>query len=264
MELNLAGRWAAITGGSQGIGRAVADELAAEGCNIRIAARTEADLREAADDIAARHGVEVAIHPGDLTDGEFVAALGRDWRDVDILVNNAGSVPRGSLVEVDDERWRKGWELKVFAYINLTRLIYPAMCARGSGVIVNVIGVGGERADANYIAGSTGNAALMMFTRSLGGDSIRHGVRVVGVNPGPVETEKYIGDAERLAAERLGDKDRWRELMAALPMGRPAVVEEISGLVALLASDRSAYTSGVIMTIDGGLLSDAAMGVKRR
>ena len=122
----------------------------------------------------------------------------------------------------------------------------------------------GERPDANYIAGSTGNAALMMFTRSLGGDSIRHGVRVVGVNPGPVETEKYIGDAERLAAERLGDKDRWRELMKVLPMQRPATSEEVSAMVALLASDRSAYISGTIVTIDGGLLSDAAMGVRRR
>ncbi len=264
MELNLAGRWAAITGGSQGIGRAVANELAGEGCNLRLAARTEADLRAAADDITGRHGVDVAIHPGDLCDGEFVRALGRAWRGVDILVNNAGSVPRGSLADVDDETWRKGWELKVYAYINLTREIYPAMCERGSGVVINVIGVGGERPDANYIAGSTANAALMMFTRSLGGDSIRHGVRVVGVNPGPVETEKYIGDAERLAAERLGDKDRWRELMTVLPMRRPAAVEEVSAMVALLASDRSAYTSGSIITIDGGLLSDAAMGVKRR
>lgn len=134
------------------------------------------------------------------------------------------------------------------------------MCARGSGVIVNVIGIGGERPDANYIAG---NAAVIMFTKSLGGDSIRHAVRVLGVNPGPVETEKYVGDAERLAEERLGDKSRWRELMSALPMKRPATTGEVSAMVAFLASDRASYISGCMINIDGGLLSDAAVGVKR-
>jgi len=264
MDLGLGGRWALITGGSKGIGRAIANELAAEGCNLHLAARTRHDLESAAGEIAMRFEVRVMIHSGDLSTAEGVAALADGVGAVDILVNNAGSVPRGSLIEVDERKWRASWDLKVFSYINLSRALYPAMCERGRGVIINVIGIGGERPDANYIAGSTANAALMMFTRSLGGDSIRHGVRVVGVNPGPTETEKYVGDMERLAIERLGDKSRWRDLLAALPMRRAATSDEVAGVVAFLASDRAGYISGTIFTVDGGILSDSALGVKRR
>ena len=263
MELNLTGRTAVITGGSRGIGRAVADELAAEGVHLHLAARSEDDLKTAASAIAAKHGVDVAIHPGDLSDGDVVDRLARECRDVDILVNNAGAIPRGGLLDVGKDRWRTGWDLKVFGFINLTRGIYGAMCARGGGVVINVIGMGGLRPDANYIAGSTGNAALIMFTQAMGGESVRHGVRVVGVNPGPVATEKYIGDAERLAEERFGDKDRWPELMSKIPMGRPARPDEVSPMVAFLASDKSAYISGAMITIDGGLLVDPSTGVKR-
>ena len=98
--------------------------------------------------------------------------------DIDILVNSAGAIPRGTLLEIDEERWRKAWDLKLFGAINLTREIYGPMCKRGRGVIINIAGIAGERPDANYIAGSCANAALIMFSRSLGGDSIRHGVRV--------------------------------------------------------------------------------------
>jgi NAD(P)-dependent dehydrogenase (short-subunit alcohol dehydrogenase family) len=263
MELNLTGRTAVITGGSRGIGRAVAEELAAEGVNLHLAARSEDDLKSAASSIISKYGVDVAIHAGDLSDSDVINQLAQECRNVDILVNNAGAIPRGNLLEVEEDRWRVGWDLKVFGFINLTRSIYGAMCERGSGVIVNVIGMGGLRADANYIAGSTGNAALIMFTQAMGGESVRHGVRVVGVNPGPVATEKYIGDAERLAAERFGDKDRWPELMSKIPMGRAARPDEVSPMVAFLASDKSAYISGAMITIDGGLLVDPSIGVKR-
>ena len=137
------------------------------------------------------------------------------------------------------------------------------MCERGRGVIINIAGIAGERPDAYYIAGSCANAALIMFSRSLGGDSIRHGVRVLAVNPGPVETEKLIADTQRLAAEKLGDASRWREVMAGLPMRRAATPEEVSAMVAFLASDRCSYVSGSSISIDGGLLSDSAIGVKR-
>jgi NAD(P)-dependent dehydrogenase (short-subunit alcohol dehydrogenase family) len=182
---------------------------------------------------------------------------------VDILVNSAGAIPRGTLLEVDEASWRKAWDLKVFGTINLTREIYRAMCERGKGVIVNIVGLAADRPDAHYIAGSCGNAALAMFSRSLGGDSIRYGVRVVAVNPGPVETEKHIADTERLALERFGDKSRWRDVMSGLPMRRAATTEEVSSMVAFLASDKASYISGSVVTIDGGLLADAAIGVKR-
>jgi NAD(P)-dependent dehydrogenase (short-subunit alcohol dehydrogenase family) len=137
------------------------------------------------------------------------------------------------------------------------------MCERRGGVIINIVGLSADRPDAYYIAGSSGNAALVMFSRSLGGDSIRHGVRVVAVNPGPVETEKHIADTERLAFEKFGDRSRWREVMGGLPMRRAATTEEVSSMVAFLCSDLASYISGCAITIDGGLLSDSAIGVRR-
>ena len=127
----------------------------------------------------------------------------------------------------------------------------------------DLTGLAGERPDAYYIAGSCANAAMIMFSRSLGGDSIRHGVRVLAVNPGPVETEKHINDTKKLAREKFGDENRWRDVMSGLPMKRAATTDEVSGMVAFLCSDYSSYISGSSITIDGGLLTDSAIGVKR-
>ena len=168
--------------------------------------------------------------------------------DVDILVNNAGVTPAGELLEIDEKRWRQGWELKLFGYINLTREIYGRMRARRAGVIINVIGVAGERPRQNYIAGTTGNAALMAFTRALGGDSMEYGVRVVGINPGQIETDRLRTRLEKRAEAELGDRSRWKELLTN-PMGQP---QEIADLVAYLASPRASFISGTIVTADAG------------
>lgn len=259
----MGGRRALITGGSKGIGLAIAQSLSAEGCDLHLAARTQSELEKVAAEIRAQCGVKVAVHPADLSDGESCRVLAEACGDIDILVNSAGGIPRGTVLDLDEERWRKAWDLKVFGTINLTRAVYGPMCRRGKGVIVNIVGLSGDRPDAYDIAGSSANAALIMFSRSLGGDSIRYGVRVVAVNPGPVETEKHVRDTERLAQEKFGDKARWRDVMAGLPMRRAALPGEVSGMVAFLCSDHASYISGSAVTIDGGLLSDSAIGVKR-
>jgi NAD(P)-dependent dehydrogenase (short-subunit alcohol dehydrogenase family) len=176
-------------------------------------------------------------------------------RRIDILVNNAGAVPAGDLWDVDGERWRAGWEVKVMGYIDLSRAFYRRMAADGGGVILNNIGNGGENPDFSYIAGSTGNAALMAFTRALGGRSLADGVRVIGVNPGPVATDRIERIMRSRAAQRWGDEERFTELLAEYPLGRAAHVREVADLFAFLASPRSAYTSGTIVTVDGGLTS---------
>ena len=253
MDLGLQGRVALVTGGSKGIGLAIAQRLAAEGCALHLVSRTQADLDAARAEIAARHGVAVTVHALDLSGRGCAEALVTKCGDIDILVNNAGATPRGALDEVDEERWRKAFDLKVFGYINLSRVFYVRMKARRRGVIINIIGNGGERVDYGYIAGAAGNAALMAFTRALGAGSIDYGVRAVGVNPGPVATERLVGLMQKEAQSRYGDSGRWREFEKTFPLGRSATVEEIAATVALLASDLSAYTTGTIVTIDGGM-----------
>lgn len=263
MDLKLRNRTALITGSSKGIGLAIARFLASEGCNVHLVARTKSDLDNVTAGIKTEFGVKAVGHAMDLAMSANVKALAQTVGEVDILVNSAGAIPRGTLLEIDEDRWRKAWDLKLFGAINLTRAIYGPMCERGRGVIINIAGMAGERPDAYYIAGSCANAALIMFSRSLGGDSIRHGVRVLAVNPGPVETEKHINDTKRLAKEKFGDENRWRDVMAGLPMKRAATTDEVAGMVAFLASDYSSYISGSSILIDGGLLTDSANGVKR-
>ena len=170
-----------------------------------------------------------------------------------------GSVPGGGVEDVDEARWRAAWDLKVFGYISVTRSIYVRMKARRSGVILNIIGNAGNLVPANYIAGVTGSAALVGFTRALGGVSLDHGIRVVGISPGDCMNERGVMFLRQQAKEVLGDADRWRERMQELPGGRAAQPEEIAWAAVFLASERSSYTSGSILTIDGGMSARLAV-----
>ncbi len=259
MDMRLRGRSALITGGSKGIGFCIGSMLADEGCNLHLVARSAGELERARASIRERAEVQVQVHPVDLSQRGCAAELARRCGDVDILVNNAGSTPRGTLEEIDDQRLRDAFDLKVFGYIDMCRHFFPRMKARRSGVIINVLGNGGERVDAGYIAGAACNASLMAFTRALGGNSAEVGVRVVGVNPGPVATDRLVGLMRKEAGARLGDPERWTELTSGFPFGRAATVEEIAATVVLLASDRSSYTTGTIVTIDGGMVNRGSL-----
>ncbi len=250
MHLQLEGKRALVTGASKGIGRAAAESLAAEGCSLVLVARTRADLEATQESLSARYGVPIAVHACDLSHSEVVDQLTADVGAVDVLVNNAGAIPPGDIEQVDEETWRAAWDLKVFGYVNLTRRIYPLMREAGGGVIINVIGAAGERPTPGYIAGSAGNASLMAMTRALGGVSRRDGIRVVAINPGLIETERLAVMTRRRAERKLGDPERWRELLDSVyPPGLP---EHIGDLVAFLASPRSANTTGTVVTVDGG------------
>ena len=238
MELNLKGKRALVTGASKGIGRACVELLGAEGCAVLGASRSIAPGPAAkAVDLSQRGAAE-----------ELAAWAG----DLDILVNNAGAIPGGDVLKVDEDTWRKAWDLKMFGYINLTRAVYAAMKKKGRGVIVNIIGAAGERMNAAYIAGSTANAGLMAFTRALGGASHADGIRVLGINPGPVATDRLVSLHKQMAQTKFGDASRYEELFKDMSFGRPGTPQEIANAVAFFASERSAYTSGSILTIDGG------------
>ncbi len=249
MDLGLAGKIALITGGSKGIGFACAEALAAEGCHVHIAARTAADLALAQEKLCARYSVEVTTHEADVSSNKAILQLVRDFGTVDILVNNAGAIPRRALLDIDDAEWRAAWDLKVYGSINLSREIYRTMRARGSGVIINVVGIAGEAPNANSIVGTAGNAALMAFSRALGSESTNYGVRVIAVNPGLVITDRTRG---LLEGSNSSDTNAWAGLIDQLPFGRMAEPSEIGDVVAFLASGRASYVSGTVITVDGG------------
>ena len=251
MDLKLSGKRALVTGGSKGIGRASAMSLAAEGVDLLLAARDPATLAQAAEMIRGRHQVRVETVAADLSQTAEVERLASTAGAIDILVNNAGAIPPGTLLQVDDAKWRAAWDLKVFGFITLTRALYPALKA-AAGTVVNVIGAAGESFDPNYITGSAGNAALMAFTRALGRAAPADGMRVVGINPGPVATERMEMLMRARAERDFGDAGRWQELTRHMPYGRAATAEEIGDAVAFLARPRSGYTTGTILTINGG------------
>lgn len=263
MDLQLAGKAVLITGASKGIGLAAARAFAKEGCHLHLAARSEDALESARAELTGQYGVNVQAHVMDLGISDNLVALARRAAGVDILINNAGEVPSGPIEALSDADWRRGYDLKLFGYIGLTREIYAQMKARGDGVIINDIGNSGENWDADYIAGSTGNAALMAFTRALGGQSLDFGVRVVGVNPGPVETDRMLKINKRRAIDLYGDASRHEELRAKYPGGRPATASEVADLMLFLASPRAAYITGTVVTIDGGIAARGSI-IKER
>jgi NAD(P)-dependent dehydrogenase (short-subunit alcohol dehydrogenase family) len=252
MDLKLSGKVALITGGSRGIGLAVAKSLAAEGVELHLAARTAKDLEAAKATLHQSFGAKVTLHAGDGGKSDTMRALAESIPDLDILVNNAGAIPVGTIEDIQEPRWREAWELKLFGYINLTRAVFTQMKAKKRGVIINILGAAGERPTAGYIAGSTANAGLMAFTEALGGASTDFGIRVIGVNPGLIATDRMKDMMSARAQKELGDPARWRELIGDRPFGRPGEPEEIGDVVAFLASERASYMSGCIVSIDGG------------
>jgi 3-oxoacyl-[acyl-carrier protein] reductase len=255
MNLGLEGKNVLITGASKGIGRATADALAAEGCNLVLVARTAADLEVAKTSIRSKTDVSVESVACDLSISDNINLLAERFPDVEVLINNAGAIPGGSLLQVDEAAWRRAWDLKVFGYINMCRVYYRKMQTRRSGVIINVVGNAAQTHDPQYICGVAGNAALTAFSQSLGSVSPADGIRVVAVNPGPVATE-HLKDVFRQRAAEAGESSP-EDPFKSLPFGRASKPEEIAAAIAFLASSHSGYVSGSVMTIDAGLSARA-------
>jgi 3-oxoacyl-[acyl-carrier protein] reductase len=253
MDLQLAGKSALITGASKGIGRAATEQLAREGSNVILVSRNAADLAAVKQAIAQRFKVRIDTVAADLSQSSSIDRLAQDFPEIDILVNNAGAIPGGQLLDVDEQTWRKAWDLKVFGYVNMCRAYYALMKKRGSGVIINITGNAAQTHDPEYICGVAGNAALTAFSQSLGSVSVRDGIRVISLNPGPVETERLVNLMKKKARDRTGNADNWRELFKPLPFGRACAPEEVGAMIAFLASERCSYNSGSVVTIDAGL-----------
>lgn len=255
MDLKLSGKRVLITGASQGIGEGLSHAFAAEGCHLHLTARSADKLKALQAEIEAQYKVAITTTAVDMTEAGAPERIVEEAGDVDILINNAGAIPSGTIFDIGPEKWREGWALKGFGYADMIRLVYPRMKARGGGVILNNIGNGGEICDPQYIEGAAGNASIMAMTRAIGGRSLDDNIRVIGVNPGPVDTTRIYNMLRKFAENTLGDSARYPELLEKYPLKRPAKIHEITDLFLFLASFRSGYTSGTVITVDGGIAS---------
>lgn len=257
MDLQLRGKRAVITGASKGIGLGVAEALATEGVDLVLVARSGDTLGAIAGDLRAQHGVSVEAMAADLSQSSEQQRVADHLGEhrLDIVVNNAGAIPGGSLRDIDEETWRDAWDLKVFGYINLTRLLLPQLEATAAefdsiGVLLNIVGAAAVRPSPGYIAGAAGNSALDGLTRAVGSRSLKRSVRVLGVHPGLIITDRLTDLLAQRAENELGDATRWGELVPADPA--PGTVEQVADVVTFLVSPRAGHISGTMLTLDGG------------
>jgi NAD(P)-dependent dehydrogenase (short-subunit alcohol dehydrogenase family) len=255
MELGLNDKVAIITGGSKGIGRAIALGLLAEGGSALIVARGAEALAATADALRAEDRQRLATLAADLTDASAIThtvnyCVERFGR-VDILINNAGTARTGDFLELGDDAWLEDWQLKFFGYVRMARAVLPRMQSSGGGVIINIIGAAALNPRRSYMIGGAANAALNHFTKALADEGARVDVRVVGINPGPILTERLLkmrgGLAPTPANASTGEAFR-----RMTPLGRAGRPEEVADLALFLASDRAAFIHGANITIDGG------------
>ena len=250
MDLKLSGRRVLVTGGSKGIGLACARAFLDEGAQVTLVSRDAAALAAAVGQLNGQD--RVAVIAADLSQGPERERVAHATRDADILVNNAGAIPGGGLLDVSMETWRNAWDLKVFGYIHMTQLVLAAMKDRGSGTIVNIIGMAGRNPRYDYICGGTGNAALIAFTSALGGKASDWGVRVFGINPALTRTDRVMTLSKARAKTAFGDESRWQEMVKGLPFDRLIEPDEIGRTAAFLASPACGYVGGTVLDVDGG------------
>jgi NAD(P)-dependent dehydrogenase (short-subunit alcohol dehydrogenase family) len=252
MDLQLAGKVAIVTGASRGIGRAIAQTLAAEGMQLVLAARS----RDQLDDLAASLDTDclaqaVDLRAPDAPEAVVAAAITR-FGQLDLLINNAGATTRGDLLSLTDASWEDGFALKFYGAMRCCRAAWPHLQA-SQGSIVNIVGVGGRTGSAEFAIGGAVNAALLNLTKVLADRGVRDGVRVNAINPGSIRTDRLQIRLDRLAAEHGIDAtvaaERMAQAQGVSRFGDPA---EIARAVAFLASPQAGYCQGAILDIDGG------------
>ncbi len=256
MDLQLTGKVAFVTGASKGIGRAVASQLAEEGVDVVITARTPAPLEEAAREIAGRTGRTIVPLAGDMSKTEdverCVADTLRRFGRIDILVTCAGSSPGGLLEELTEDQWMASLNLKFMGYVRSVRAVIPHMRERGEGAIVLVVGNDGLKPSYWELTAGAANAADINFASSIAEQYGRYGVRVNTVNPGPVNTDRWDGLEKAFARDKKVDQARAHELaISSIPFHRISEATEVAPLVTFLASPLASFINGAHIPVDG-------------
>jgi len=257
MDLGLKGKVALVTGGSKGIGKAVARGLAEEGARVAICARTQRELEAAAAELGKVTGAEVFAVAGDLTREADVkkivdATVGRLQR-IDILINNAGAAPGGLLMDLSEEDWQTALQLKFMGYVRCMKAVIPHMLKQGGGRIVNIIGNDGVKPIGIELTPSAANAADLAVTVALAEQYGKYNICINAVNPGPVATERWdylIGGIAKVRKISVDEAQKRAE--RSIPLGRICTPEEVANVAIFVASERASFMNGALITLDGG------------
>ncbi len=257
MDLGIAGRVAIVTGGSRGIGRAVADRLCREGASVALCARDPDSLAEARRALEAIGGQVLAVE-ADLTEpaaaDRVVEATAAAWGRIDILVNNAGAARGIPFDELTQDLWLENLQLKLFGYLRMARLVLPYLRRNGWGRIVNVAGLAGLQPSPLIMPVGLNNAGILNVMKALADGEAANHILVTTVCPGPILTERQtrlLQDAARAKGTSL--EAAQREATTAIPLGRMWRPEEVADVEAFLASERASYITGSLVLVDGGL-----------
>ncbi|MEY4580864.1 MAG: hypothetical protein RL701_5567 [Pseudomonadota bacterium] len=253
MELGLKSKVAAVTGGSDGIGKATALRLAQEGVRVAICARRADVLRDAAAEIR-KHGGEVLEVVADVTNPDdiagFIAATVSQFGGLDILVNNAGTANARHFEEADDALWQADLDLKLHAAIRSVRAAVPHLKKRGGGRIINVTTYGGKQPGPRSLPTSVSRAAGIAFTKALSKDLAEYRILVNTVCVGLIKSGQQARTAER---QGLALDAYYAKLGTQVPLGRPGEAAEVAQVIAFLASDAASYVTGASINVDGGM-----------
>jgi len=254
MEVTMKGRVAAVTGGSKGIGLAVARRFAESGAKVAILARGAQDLK-AARELLAKDGVGVRDYVCDVSKAAEIAkaheAIAADLGPVDVLVNNAGTSRAMAFETVTDEMWQDDLDLKLFAAIRFSRLVWPGMKARKWGRIINVLNIGAKAPAAASTPTSVSRAAGMALTKAMANEGGPHNVLVNAMLVGLIVSDQWV----KRHAQKAPDTDFdafTKDLAKGVPLGRMGTAEEFANLACFLASEQGSYITGTAINVDGG------------
>lgn len=260
MDLGLQNKVAIITGGSIGIGLAIAEGLAAEGVHLVLVARQEERLQAEAERLAAHYQVQAIGVAADVASPTGIAAIlaatTETFGGADILINNAGTGSNETIMDAPDEKWQFYWDLHVMAAVRLARGLVPLMRQRGGGVILHNASICAVQPLWYEPIYNVTKAALMMFSKTLANEVIKDNIRVNTVNPGLILTPDWIKTAKQLTADQGGD---WEGYLAGVarehaPIDRFASPQELADFFVFLCSKRASYSVGATYFVDGGML----------
>ena len=260
MNLELAGKNVIVTGGSSGIGLAVARRFLEEGANVAIMGRDRAKLDAAVAEVRSAGQGRVLALAGDVSKSDEILRLGQaavsGLGGVDILFDNAGTGSEETIAEAPDERWQYYWDLHVMAAVRMARLCLPSMAARGGGVIINNASVCAVQPLGYEPIYNVTKAALSMLGKCMANEFIAKGVRVNTLNPGLVLTPDWVKTAKLLTK---GTDTTWEQYLEKIakdnaPIGRFAAPAEVADVVVFLASPRASYCMGSSYYVDGGII----------